>query len=60
MIRDEGHEIRDIKQSTVKDGVYVIAQEKDLGGKNRYVADGFLNSTECQSLMQFASVRHRY
>nr|XP_012234724.1 PREDICTED: prolyl 3-hydroxylase 2-like isoform X1 [Linepithema humile] len=32
----------------------LIAGEKELGGKNRYAVDNFLNSTECDLLMQLA------
>nr|XP_033341230.1 prolyl 3-hydroxylase 2-like isoform X1 [Megalopta genalis] len=55
-IRDEKHEIRDRKPQRVRDDVYLIAEENELGGKNRYVADGFLNSTECELLMRLASM----
>ena len=53
-IRVEGIKIHDIR---VRNDIHLIAKEEDLGGKNRYVADDFLNSTECESLMQFATVR---
>ncbi|XP_043529191.1 prolyl 3-hydroxylase 1-like isoform X2 [Frieseomelitta varia] len=46
-IRVEGIKIHDI---------HLVAKEEDLGGKNRYVADNLLNSTECESLMQFATM----
>lgn len=59
MIRNGGHEIHGTSQNRVSD-VYLVAEEKELGGKNRYVADGFLNSTECDLLMQLASVRWHY
>ncbi|XP_078048000.1 prolyl 3-hydroxylase 1 isoform X2 [Augochlora pura] len=55
-IRGGKHEIRDRKPQRVRDGVYLIAEENELGGKNRYVADGFLNSTECELLMRLASM----
>ncbi|XP_076177927.1 prolyl 3-hydroxylase 1 isoform X2 [Ptiloglossa arizonensis] len=55
MIRNGGHEIHGTSQNRVSD-VYLVAEEKELGGKNRYVADGFLNSTECDLLMQLASM----
>lgn len=44
------------KQRRIKNDINTIAKEQDLGGINRYVTDGFLNSIECESLMQFASV----
>lgn len=34
----------------------LIAGEDELGGRNRYAADGFLNSTDCNLLMQLAQV----
>ncbi|CAL7946478.1 unnamed protein product [Xylocopa violacea] len=56
MMRDEYQWIHDTEQPRVKGDEYLIANEAELGGKNRYVADGFLNSTECESLMKFASL----
>ncbi|XP_054005345.1 prolyl 3-hydroxylase 1-like isoform X1 [Hylaeus anthracinus] len=56
MIRDEGHEIRDVPRRKVNVDIYLVAEEKELGEKNRYVADGFLNSTECGLLMELASM----
>nr|XP_012151788.1 PREDICTED: prolyl 3-hydroxylase 1-like isoform X2 [Megachile rotundata] len=55
-IQEERREINDTKKLGVKNVTYLLAKEEDLGGKNRYVADGFLNSTECESLMRFASM----
>ncbi|XP_034172904.2 prolyl 3-hydroxylase 2 isoform X1 [Osmia lignaria lignaria] len=55
-IQEERHEISDTKELRVKNVAYIIAKEEELGGKNRYVADGFLNSTECKSLIKFASM----
>lgn len=55
-IQEERHEISNTKELTIKSVAYVVAKEEELGGKNRYVADGFLNSTECKSLIKFASV----
>lgn len=34
----------------------LIAGEDELGGRNRYAADGLLNSTDCNLLMQLAQV----
>lgn len=57
MKRIKDHEIFNIqKQRRIKNDINTIAKEEDLGGTNRYVTDGFLNSIECESLMQFASV----
>lgn len=57
MKRIKDHEMFDIeKQCRIKNDINTIAKEQDLGGINRYVTDGFLNSIECESLMQFASV----
>lgn len=57
MKRIKDHEMFDIeKQRRIKNDINTIAKEQDLGGINRYVTDGFLNSIECESLMQFASV----
>ncbi|XP_031839217.2 prolyl 3-hydroxylase 1 isoform X1 [Nomia melanderi] len=55
-IRDERPVASDRKRQRVRDDVYLIAEQKELGGKNRYVADGFLNSTECESLMRLATM----
>lgn len=54
--RLKDHEIFNTKQRRIKNDINTIAKEEDLGGINRYVTDGFLNSIECESLMQFASV----
>lgn len=40
----------------VTDDVQIIAGEKELGGKNRYAADGLLSSIECDLLMQLTQV----
>ncbi|XP_043256674.1 prolyl 3-hydroxylase 1-like [Colletes gigas] len=56
MIREEGRAIRDRRIHEIKDDVYLVADEKELDGQNRYVADGFLNSTECDLLIQLASM----
>lgn len=45
-----------ITRVQVTSGVQLIASGKELGGRNRYVVDGFLNSTECNFLMQLAQV----
>ncbi|CAK9805831.1 Prolyl 3-hydroxylase 1 [Anthophora quadrimaculata] len=50
------YKIDDTKQPRVKEDIYLIAKEEALDGKNRYVADGFLNSTDCESLMKFAYI----
>lgn len=51
--------VRDAESTRVKNDVYLVATEEKLGGKNRFIADGFLDSTECEQLMQLASVlRH--
>ncbi|XP_076280012.1 prolyl 3-hydroxylase 1 isoform X2 [Lasioglossum baleicum] len=55
-IQDEKHAIPDRKPQRVRDDISVVAEAKELGGKNRYVADGFLNSTECELLMRLASM----
>lgn len=44
------------KRLEVTDDVRIIAGEKELGGKNRYAADGLLNSIECNLLMQLTQV----
>lgn len=54
MKRLEDHKIHDKRYFEAKNDIYL--KEEDLGGQNRYVADGFLNSTECESMMQFATV----
>lgn len=41
----------------VTNDVQIIAREKELGGKNRYAADGLLNSSECDLLMQLTQVK---
>lgn len=57
MKRIKDHEMFNIqKQRRIKNDINTIAKEQDLGGINRYVTDGFLNSIECESLMQFASI----
>lgn len=58
VIRDERPETSDRERQRVRDDVYLVAEQKELGGRNRYVADGFLNSTECEFLMQLATVRN--
>lgn len=58
VIRNERPETSDRGRQRVRDDVYLIAEQKELGGRNRYVADGFLNSTECEFLMQLATVRN--
>ncbi|XP_076659002.1 prolyl 3-hydroxylase 1 isoform X2 [Halictus rubicundus] len=55
-IGDDKLAIRDRRPQWVRDDVSVVAEEKELGGKNRYVANGFLNSTECELLMRLASM----
>ncbi|XP_029678000.1 prolyl 3-hydroxylase 2-like [Formica exsecta] len=40
----------------VSGNVQIIAGEKELGGKNRYAVDGFLNSIECDLLMQLTQI----
>ncbi|XP_015123509.1 cartilage-associated protein isoform X2 [Diachasma alloeum] len=37
-------------------GIKVIAEEKELGGKQRYLAEGFLKEKECKSLIQLAEI----
>ncbi|XP_050584076.1 prolyl 3-hydroxylase 1-like isoform X1 [Bombus affinis] len=54
MKRFEDHKIHDKRYFEAKNDIYL--KEEDLGGQNRYVADGFLNSTECESMMQFATM----
>jgi len=44
----------------VTDDVRLIAGENELGGRNRYVADGFLNSTDCNLLMRLAQVNWEF
>lgn len=57
VIRDKEEE-RETRRNRIvmKDDIRLIAAENNLGGKNRYVADGFLNSTECNLLIQLAQV----
>lgn len=57
VIRDKEEE-RETRRDriAVKDDVRLLAAENELGGRNRYVADGFLNSTECDLLTQLAQV----
>lgn len=40
----------------VTDDARLIAGESELGGRNRYAVDGFLNSTDCNLLMQLAQI----
>ncbi|XP_014480867.1 PREDICTED: prolyl 3-hydroxylase 1-like isoform X2 [Dinoponera quadriceps] len=56
-IRDKEEE-RETRRDRVaqKDDVRLVAAENELGGRNRYVADGFLNSTECDLLTQLAQI----
>ncbi|XP_029178230.1 prolyl 3-hydroxylase 1-like [Nylanderia fulva] len=44
------------ERSEITDDAEIIAGEKKLGGKNRYAADGLLNSTECDLLMQLTRI----
>lgn len=44
------------KRLEVTDDAQIIAEEKELGGRNRYAADGLLNSIECNLLMQLTQV----
>ncbi|XP_011151167.1 prolyl 3-hydroxylase 2 isoform X1 [Harpegnathos saltator] len=57
VIRDKEEE-RETRRDriVVKDDVRLIAAENELGGMNRYVADSFLNSTECDLLTQLAQI----
>lgn len=40
----------------VTDDIKIIAEERELGGKNRYAVDGLLNPIECDLLMQLTQV----
>ncbi|XP_017889080.1 prolyl 3-hydroxylase 1-like isoform X2 [Ceratina calcarata] len=55
-IPDESYETEDRKESKVKDDIYLISRDEELGGKNRYVADGFLSTADCHSLMQLVNI----
>ncbi|KMQ88258.1 prolyl 3-hydroxylase 2-like protein [Lasius niger] len=44
------------KRLEVTDDAQIIAEEKELGGRNRYAADGLLNSIECNLLMQLTQI----
>lgn len=39
--------------------IRIIANGNDLGGELRYLAEGFLNISECQSLVKLAQVTGR-
>ncbi|XP_024880411.1 prolyl 3-hydroxylase 2-like isoform X2 [Temnothorax curvispinosus] len=55
----EETEIREdhiMERLKVTDDARLIAAEDELGGKNRYAADGFLNSTDCNLLMRLAQI----
>ncbi|XP_018399168.1 PREDICTED: prolyl 3-hydroxylase 2-like [Cyphomyrmex costatus] len=45
-----------LERLKVTNNARLIAEENELGGRNRYVADGFLNSTDCNLLMQLAQI----
>ncbi|XP_015594433.1 prolyl 3-hydroxylase 2 [Cephus cinctus] len=47
---------RAAKQLKAISGIRIVAGEEELGGKLRYVADGFLNKTECNLLLQLAQI----
>ncbi|RLU20866.1 hypothetical protein DMN91_007480 [Ooceraea biroi] len=49
-------EIRTRPQLKARDDVRLIAGEEELGGKNRYAFDGFLDSIECNRLLQLAQI----
>lgn len=36
--------------------IKITASEHDLGGKSRYVAEGLLSQTECDSIIKIANV----
>ncbi|KAL6254200.1 hypothetical protein P5V15_014822 [Pogonomyrmex californicus] len=44
------------KRLRVMDDVRLIAGEKELGGRNRYAVDGFLNSTDCDLIMRLTQI----
>lgn len=48
--------VRGLERPEVADDAQIIAGEKELGGKNRYAADGLLDSAECDLLMQLTQV----
>ncbi|XP_011057841.1 PREDICTED: prolyl 3-hydroxylase 2-like isoform X1 [Acromyrmex echinatior] len=52
----EIREERVMEQLKVTNNTRLIAEESELGGRNRYMADGFLNSTDCNLLMQLAQI----
>ncbi|XP_011879110.1 PREDICTED: synaptonemal complex protein SC65-like isoform X2 [Vollenhovia emeryi] len=49
-------EDRVMEHLRVTDDVRLIAGEDELGGRNRYAADGFLNSTDCNLFMRLAQI----
>ncbi|XP_076244601.1 prolyl 3-hydroxylase 1 isoform X2 [Calliopsis andreniformis] len=54
--RDERSKMQNVERPRVKSDIYLVAAEEKLDGKNRFVADGFLNATECRLLMELASM----
>ncbi|XP_032679224.1 prolyl 3-hydroxylase 1-like isoform X2 [Odontomachus brunneus] len=56
VIRDKEEERETRRDRIAVKDVRLLAAENELGGRNRYVADGFLNSTECDLLTQLAQI----
>lgn len=59
--RSAGDDNSPIVEESVADertNIRLVADEDELGGKERYLAEGFLNGTECETLINLARVRY--